>query len=210
VSSLTRPTAQLSKLDEARRSYGLGLFRYLRSGTPLGTDNPAVFLAARSSALANLHAAETWWLASKVKEQHLLAQQALANDDSEKAAKHLLKAKELEALRSYEQKATDKIAATHLSNLKKAMNTAKNFERLKLQTVPQVLYCAIEKQKQEAEQVKTAQRKSLWNKSQQLKREQFSTQNLCHAPPTGQQVKKYLSSSKSFIHERVMSGGCSI
>ena len=125
-------------------------------------------------------------------------------------SKHLLKAKELEALRSYEQKATDKIAATHLSNLKKAMNTAKNFERLNLQTVSQVLYCAIEKQKQAAELVKKAQRESLWNKSQQLKREQFSNQNLCHAPPTGQQVKKYLSSSKTFIHERVMSGGCSI
>ena len=122
----------------------------------------------------------------------------------------LLKAKELEALRSYEQKATDKIAATHLSNLKKAMNTAKNFERLNLKTVSQVLYCAIEKQKQAAELVKKAQRESLWNKSQQLKREQFSNQNLCHAPPTGQQVKKYLSSSKTFIHERVMSGGCSI
>ena len=210
MSSLIRPTAQLSKLDEARRSYGLKLFRYLRSATPLGTDNPAVFLAARSSALANLHAAETWWLASKVKEQHLLAQQALANDDSEKAAKHLLKAKELEALRSYEQKATDKIAATHLSNLKKAMNTAKNFERLNLKTVSQVLYCAIEKQKQAAEQVKTAQRESLWNKSQQLKREQFSNQNLCHAPPTGQQVKKYLSSSKTFTHSRVMTGGAPI
>lgn len=211
MSSLTRPTAQLSKLDEARRSYGLKLFRYLRSGTPLGTDNPAVFLAARSSALANLHAAETWWLASKVKEQHLFAQQALANDDSEKAAKHLLKAKELEALRSYEQKASDKIAATHLSNLKKAMNTAKNFERLHRGAIAELAYYRIsEKQKAQAQRIKSEQRKSLWNKSQQLKREQFSTQNLCHAPPAEQQNKKNLSSSKTFIHERAMTGGCSI
>lgn len=210
MSSLTRPPSRLSETDEARRSYGLKLFHYLRSATPLGTDNPAVFLAARSSALANLHAAEAWYLASKVKEQHLLAQQALANDDDKTAAKHLLKAKEIEALRSYEQKSADKIAATHLSNLKKALNTAKNFERLHRGAVAELSYSISEKQKQAAEQVKTAQRKSLWNKSQQLKREQFSTQNLCHAPPTGQQVKKYLSSSKTFIHERAMSGGCSI
>lgn len=210
MSSTVRPLSRLSETDEARRRYGLTLFHYLRSATPLGTDNPAVFLAARSSALTNLHAAEAWYLASKVKEQHLLAQQALANDDDKTAAKHLLKAKEIEALRSYEQKSADKIAATHLSNLKKAMNTAKNFERLNLKTVSQFLYCAIEKQKQAAEQVKTAQRKSLWNKSQQLKREQFSTQNLCHAPPAKQQSKRNLSSSKTFIHERAMSGGCSI
>ena len=210
MSSIIRPPSRLSEIDESRRDYGLKLIKYMRSGTPLGTDNPALFMAARSSAKANLHAAEAWYLNSKVKEHHLLARQALANDDDKTAATHLHKAREIEALRNYEQKSADKIAATHLGNLKRVLNTARNFERLHRGAVAELSYSISEKQKTAAKRIKSDQRKTLWNKSQQLKREQFSTQNLCHAPPTGQQVKKYLSSSKTFIHERAMSGGCSI
>lgn len=200
---------QCRNLGNARREYGLKLFRYLRSGTPLGTDNPAIFLAARSSANANLHAAEAWYLASKVKEQLQLSQQALASDDPDTAAKHLRKAKEIEAQRAWEEKEADKLAENHLRTLRNAMNTAKKFEGFSAKSLEQLLCCEIEKQKANSEKVKAAQREALWNKSKLLERDHFSTQNLCHAPPADQQQKKNLSSSKSFINLRKMTGGCS-
>ena len=87
------------------------------------------------------------------------------------------------------------------------MNTAKNFERLNLKTVSQVLYCAIEKQKQAAELVKKAQRESLWNKSQQLNREQFSKQNLCHAHPTHHRARLSLHGRKNIYSFKSDDGG---
>jgi hypothetical protein len=196
-------------LGNARKEYGLKLFRYLRSGTPLGSDCPAVFLAARSSVKANLHAAEAWYLASKVKDHLQLSRQALANDDPDTAAKHLRKAKEIDAQRVWEEKEADKLAENHLRALKNAMNTAKKFEGFSARSLEQMLCCEIEKQKANSEKVKAAQKEALWNKSKQLEQEYFSTQNLCHAPPAGQQHKKNLSSSKSFINLRKMTGGCS-
>ncbi|NCX27001.1 MAG: hypothetical protein EBX16_08565, partial [Burkholderiaceae bacterium] len=91
----------------------------------LGSDCPAVLLAARSSVKANLHAAEAWYLMSKVKEHYLKAQQALANGDSEAAAKHLRKAKEIEALKNYEEKAAEAEANKPENILKKQLTDRK-------------------------------------------------------------------------------------
>ena len=189
----TPNTSQLSERDQLRRSYGLKLFQYLRSGTPLGSDNPAVLLAARSSVKANLHACEAWYLMSKVKEHYLKAQQALANDDSETAAKHLRKAKQIETQQNYEQKAADEIAATHLLNLKKAMNTAKNFERSQLASNAKHL----------------EQKNKLWCEALQLERQKFSAHILCHAPPAAKNKTKIFN-RQTLIHSVVMTGGAPI
>ena len=205
----TLRTSQLSDIDEARRRYGLELFQYLRSGTPLGSDCPAVLLAARSSVKANLHAAEVWYLASKVKEHYLLAQQALANDDSDTAAKHLRKAREVEARRSYEQKQSDAEAVAHLRALKRAMNTAQNFERsqqaqsekhLEQKTIHEII---------QAQQLKQQRKKKLWSEVPQLERQKFAAHILCHAPPAAKNKTKTFI-RQTFTYSRVMTGGCSI
>lgn len=205
----TLRTSLLSETDEARRRYGLKLFHYLRSGTPLGSDCPAVLLAARSSVKANLHAAEVWYLMSKVKEHYLKAQQALSNDDSDTAAKHIRKAKEIEALKNYEQKHSDAEGLAHLRTLKKAMNTAQNFERsqqarsenyLEQKTILEII---------KAQKLKQQRRKKLWSEASQLERQKFSAHILCHAPPAARN-KTELFTCQTFTNSRVMTGGAPI
>ncbi len=205
----TPNTSQLSERDQLRRSYGLKLFQYLRSGTPLGSDNPAVLLAARSSVKANLHACEAWYLMSKVKEHYLKAQQALANDDSETAAKHLRKAKQIETQQNYEQKAADEIAATHLLNLKKAMNTAKNFERSQLASNAKHLEQKNILEIVKDQQLKQQQKNKLWCEALQLERQKFSAHILCHAPPAAKNKTKIFN-RQTLIHSVVMTGGAPI
>lgn len=205
----TLRTSQLSETDKARKRYGLELFHYLRSGTPLGSDCPAVLLAARSSVRANLHAAEVWYLTDKIREHYLKAQQALANDDSDTAAKHLRKAKEIEALKNYELKHSEAEAVAALRALKRAMNTARNFEQLQ-----QAQSENYSKQKSKLEIIKTQQlkqqrRKNLWSEVLQLERQKFSTHILCHAPPAARN-KTELFTCQTFTNSRVMTGGAPI
>ena len=204
----TLRTSLLSETDEARRRYGLKLFQYLRSGTPLGSDCPAVLLAARSSVKANLHAAEAWYLMSKVKERYLKAQEALANGDSEAAAKHLRKAKEIEALKNYEEKAAEAQGVAHLRALKKAMNTAQNFERSQLAQTEKHLQQKTILEVIKTQQLKQQQKKKLWSEALQLERQKFSAHILCHAPPAAKNYSETFT-RQTFTNSRVMTGGCS-
>lgn len=207
--TLTLRTSLLSETDEARRRYGLNLFRYLRSGTPLGSDCPAVLLAARSSVRANLHALEVWYLIDKIKEHYLAAQQALGKGDSETAAKHLRKAKQIEALKNYEQKHSDAEGLAHLRTLKKAMNTAQNFERSQQARSENYLEHKIILEIIKAQQLKQQQRSKLWSEALQLERQKFSAHILCHAPPAARN-KTELFTCQTFTNSRVMTGGAPI
>lgn len=200
--------SQLSETDEARRRLGLKLFQYLRSGTPLGSDCPAVLLAARSSVKANLHAMEVFYLIQKTKEHYLKAQQALSNGDSEAAAKHLRKAKEIEALKNYEEKAAEAQGVAHLRALKKAMNTAQNFERSQLAQTEKHLEQKTILEVIKAQQLKQRQKKKLWSEALHLERQKFSAHILCHAPPAAKNNSE-LFTRQTFTNSRVMTGGCS-
>ena len=145
---------------------------------------------------------------SKVKEHYLKAQQALANGDSEAAAKHLRKAKEIEALKNYEEKVAEAQGVAHLRTLKKAMNTAQNFERSQLARTEKHLQQKTIFEIIKADELKQRQRRKLCSEALQLERQKFSAHILCHAPPAAKNNSK-LFTRQTFTNSRVMTGGCS-
>ena len=193
---------------QARRRSGFKMSRYLRSGTPLGSDCPAVLNAARTRGRANLLEDELWYLRNKQRTLYKNSRLALDNDDSEAAEKYLRKAKELRALIEYEEKQAEIEALTYLRALKKAMNTALNFERLQLTSNEMRSAIPASAETTEADQIKQRQRQALWSEALQLERKKFCAHILCHAPPAPRNKKT--NSAKNFTHSKVMTGGAPI